>query len=224
MKLFIWMLLLYSIPFAFLMVTLLYSKSKKYYTLGKTLASLGFIVVAIVSGLEGTHLIDVWHTMPAFLLCLTGDVLLGIYNQNKQKEYFLAGLCVFLCGHIGFFLSFARMSGVLAWEMIIPVFGVMLTIWLEKRPGMNTEKLKVGILLYSYFVSLLLTKTIFMAVKECSAGTLLLAIGAGLFLISDVLLLFLNFYKKRFVTLHVLNLITYYYGIFLMAASFQFFS
>lgn len=224
MKLFIWMLLLYSIPFTFLMMTLLYSKSKKYYTLGKTLASIGFIVVAIISGFKGTHLIDVWHTMPAFLLCLTGDVLLGVYNQNKHKEYFLAGLCVFLCGHIGFFLSFARMKGVVAWELLIPVLGVMLTLWMEKRPGMNTGKLKFEILIYSYFVTLLLTKTIFMLIKELSAGTLMLAIGAGLFLISDVLLLFLNFYKKRFMTLHVLNLITYYYGIFLMAASFQFFS
>ncbi len=116
------------------------------------------------------------------------------------------------------------MKGVVAWELLIPVLGVMLTLWMEKRPGMNTGKLKFEILIYSYFVTLLLTKTIFMLIKELSAGTLMLAIGAGLFLISDVLLLFLNFYKKRFMTLHVLNLITYYYGIFLMAASFQFFS
>ena len=224
MKIFIWMLLLYSVPFIFLMMTLLDAKTKKYYTLGKTLASVGFIIVAIVSGMIGNHQIDVWHTMPAFLLCLSGDVLLGIYNQNKKKEFFLAGLCVFLCGHIGFFLSFARMGGVKAWELMIPVIGVLLTIWMENRPGMDTGKLKYEILLYSYFVTLLLTKTIFLAVKEMSVGTVMLAIGAGLFLISDVILLFLNFYKKRILVLHVANLITYYYGIFLMAASFQFLS
>lgn len=224
MKLILWMLLLYTIPFLFLMVTLLCDKWKKFYTLGKTLSSIGFILVAVVSGIEGDNLSNVWHTMPAFVLCLSGDVILGIYNQNKKKKFFLLGLCVFLCGHIGFFLSFARMTGIAVWELIIPCAGALLTLWMATRPGMDTGKLKYEIILYSYFVSLLLTKTVFIAVNNPCVGTLLLSIGAGLFLISDVILLFLNFYKKRFIVLHVLNLVTYYYGIFLMAASFRLFS
>lgn len=217
----IWMMLLYTIPFLFLMVTLLCDKWKQYYTLGKTISSVCFILVAIVSGIKGNHLVDVWFTMPAFALCLLGDVLLGIYNQNRKKPFFLAGLCVFLCGHIGFFLSFARLSNISVWELVIPIAGVGLNYWMICQPGMDTGKLKKEILLYSYFVSLLLTKAIFMAVEVTSGGRILLAIGAGLFLVSDILLLYLNFYKKRFMALHVLNLVTYYYGIFLMAASFR---
>ena len=211
---------LYTFPFGFLMVTLLVESWKKHYTLGKTLNSLAFMLVLIFAGFHGNHLMAVIITLPAFVLCLVGDVLLGIFNQTKQKQFFLAGLCVFLAGHIGFVFSFSRMQALSGKDFIFPVIGVLLTIGMVNLKNVDTGKLKMEVLIYSFFVSLFFSKAVFLAMELGSMRGLFLASGAFLFLASDIILLFLNFYKKRYLSLHVLNLVTYYYGIFLIAVSF----
>ena len=100
MKIFIWMLLLYSVPFIFLMMTLLDAKTKKYYTLGKTLASVGFIIVAIVSGMIGNHQIDVWSTMP---VCLGMFYLESIIRTRKKNSFWLDYACFFVVTLVSFY-------------------------------------------------------------------------------------------------------------------------
>ena len=50
------------------------------------------------------------------------------------------------------------------------------------------------------------------------------ALGAGLILVSDISILFLYFYKRGGVKIHVFNLLTYYYGMFVLAGSLFLFS
>ncbi|WP_081428538.1 lysoplasmalogenase family protein [Lachnoclostridium phytofermentans] len=45
------------------------------------------------------------------------------------------------------------------------------------------------------------------------------SIGATLFLISDAYILFLYFYNKKYEVVHIINLATYYYGMFFIALS-----
>lgn len=211
---------LYTLPFGFLMVTLLVEPWKKHYTLGKTVSSLAFMSVLIFAGFHGNHVTAVYITLPAFTLCLVGDVLLGIFNQTKQKQFFLAGLCVFLAGHIGFVVSFSKMQALSEKDFIFPIIGVLLTIGMVNLKNVDTGKFKIEVLLYSFFVSLFFSKAVFLAIELGNMRGLFLAVGAFLFLTSDIILLFLNFYKTRYLSLHVLNLVTYYYGIFLIAASY----
>lgn len=211
---------LYTLAFGFLMVTLLCEAWKKYYTLGKTINSLAFILVAIYAGNHGNHQEALLITLPAFVLCLGGDVLLGIFNQVKKKGFFLAGLLVFLAGHIAFIYSFSQLQPLSLGDFIFPVVGVLLCLWMVNLKNVDTGRLKVEVLIYSFFVSLFLSKAVHLAIELQNIRGLMLALGAFLFLASDIILLFLNFYQKRYLSLHVLNLITYYYGIFLIAASF----
>ena len=46
--------------------------------------------------------------------------------------------------------------------------------------------------------------------------------GAALFWVSDLLILFLYFYPGKHPAVHVANLLTYYYAMFLIAASLAF--
>lgn len=46
--------------------------------------------------------------------------------------------------------------------------------------------------------------------------------GAALFWVSDLLILFLYFYEKKHVAVHIANLLTYYYAMFLIGASLAF--
>ena len=51
---------------------------------------------------------------------------------------------------------------------------------------------------------------------------ILVLAGAALFWISDLLILFLYFYHTKHPAVHVANLLTYYYAMFLIAVSLAF--
>ena len=53
-------------------------------------------------------------------------------------------------------------------------------------------------------------------------GTVLVLTGAALFWVSDLLILFLYFYRTSHPAVHAANLATYYYGMFLVAISLGF--
>ena len=53
-------------------------------------------------------------------------------------------------------------------------------------------------------------------------SNLLVLAGAALFWISDLLILFLYFYRTSHPAIHAANLATYYYGMFLVAVSLGF--
>lgn len=222
--------LLYSILFAFLMITRSRPGYKKYYTLAKTFNSIGFIVVAVVCGFYGENVGRLVHLLPALILCLIGDVALGVYNTHKQREdsmgnkrakasIFICGLIAFFFAHVCFVYAFSLRQSLEWIDFIFPLLAIFVTIGLSGLDGMNLGKLILPVTAYSFMVALLCSKGIHLAWSQFTVTNLLLGMGAVLFFISDALILFLYFYKRKYPIVHIANLATYYYAMFLIALS-----
>lgn len=109
-------------------------------------------------------------------------------------------------------------------DMIIPLAAVLITWGLTSMKSIHTGRLKPFILIYAFFVAMLFSKGIGVFAAEHSPANAMVAVGGTLFLISDVSILFLYFYKTKSAALHVFNLATYYYGMFFLATNLLFLS
>ncbi len=231
--------IVYTISFTFLMLTRSRPKFKKYYVLAKTFNSVTFIAVSIICAYYGENIGTLVYFLPALLLCLIGDVVLGFYsvanekdikgnelppgesstNVSKKTTFFIMGLVSFAFGHVCFIYVFSRMQRLTWVELIFPVLSIFITIGLTRLDGMNTGKLTIIIAVYSFMVAMLFSKGLHLVLAQFTVSYLLISIGSTLFLISDAFILFLYFYKKKHESVHVINLATYYYGMFFIALS-----
>lgn len=241
MKLFQSLLLfvLYSIPFTFLMHSLSNPKYKKYYVLRKAINSIAFIAVSIFCAYYGENTEILRYLLPALILCFVGDIIIGFYNvvyERNVKEnelsyaetgtnftakaaIFILGLLAFAFGHGCFIYAFSKMQRFTWVDFVFPVMAIFITIGLTRIDGMETGRFTVLIAAYSFMVAMLFSKGLHLVLAQFSVRNLLLSIGAALFLISDGFILFLYFYKKKSKAVHVINLATYYYGMFFIALS-----
>lgn len=230
---------LYTIPFTFLMKARNCLKYRKYYVLAKTINSIAFIAVSIFCAYYGANIETLVYLLPALLLCFIGDVVLGFYNVANERNVrgsklsqvvtstnvtaksslFIIGLLSFAFGHGCFIYAFSKVQKFTWIDFLFPILAIFITIGLTRLDGMYTGKLTILILAYSFMVAMLFSKGMHLVLGQLNAQYLLLSIGATLFLISDAFILFLYFYKKKYEAVHVINLATYYYGMFFIALS-----
>lgn len=212
----------YSIPFTYLIITLQCDKYKNKYVLSKTLNSLGFILVSIICGIIGNNINLLKVFLPGFVFCFIGDFVLGLYNNTKEQKYFLVGLFSFLLGHIAFILAYTKIQDFMIIDIVFPIIAIVITYLLSNLKNMHCNKMTPLVCVYSFFVSLLFSKSIHILLIFKTTQFIFLAVGSSLFLISDILILFLYFYQKHSPAVAILNLATYYYGIFFIALSLLF--
>jgi len=222
MRTIVWLIILYTIPFSFLMVTLHSSEFSAHYRVAKFINSAAFVGVAFYAAIVADHLSFFIQLAPGLLLCLLGDVLLGFYHQTQHRKYFMSGLGSFLLGHMVFVFVFSQLQALQVTDWIFPVLALLLTIGLNRIKGMETGKMKPLVYVYAFFVALLFSKALHLMLAEPSLMTGFLCLGSGLFMISDTIILFLYFYEKKHWAVHTLNLATYYYGMFFIAISVMF--
>ena len=218
-----WMLIIYSSPFGVLTAIVCRMSWKKYYVIGKAAASLSFLGILLYAAIVSNAIGQFWLMIPAFLCCFTGDIYMALYNRQRKKIYFLMGLTIFLSGHVFFVRWLCRMQPLLMRDFLIPIGAVALTLGLTSLKKMHTGRLRPFLLVYAFFVALLFSKSLRLGISEMTLPHGMIALGGCLFLISDLSILFLYFYKKRSVGVHLFNLATYYYGMFFLAASLLFF-
>lgn len=219
----IYILLGYYIATYFLLIFSSYKESySKYRIFAKTATSLGFIAIAVYSGFASGNMSFFYSSLPAFLFCFGGDVLLEVMDEKGSKKYFIAGLLSFLIGHIMFVVAFLKLQPFTFYEMIIPAASVILTLLLHLDKNLDTGKMKPYVLIYSFFVSWLFSKGLFVFLAQNNTATALILSGSALFFISDILILFLLFYKKKASVTRFLNLLTYYAAQLLLAISVYF--
>ena len=220
---FIGMLFGYSVVFALLLAVACKAEWKqKYYILAKTMCSLAFVVILFISGSKSE---DSWQfglMLPAFFCCMAGDVLMAAYNRYRKRVYFIIGLLIFLAGHLFFARWLCRLQQLDAIDFLIPILAMGLAWALMSQKNIHTGRLRPFILIYAFFVALFFSKGIHLAVTDFSVPNLMIAVGSGLFFASDVSILFLYFYKSKGRKVHVFNLATYYYGVFLLASNLLF--
>ena len=184
---------------------------KKNYVLVKTLQSAAFVSVFLAAAVVSRDILDV--------CCFAGDVILAFYNKIKKKRLFLLGLVTFLMGHLFFIRWLDRMQPPAVADMVFPVIAVIGIFAVTGMGSFHTGRLRPCILVYTFFIAYLFAKSMHIAVSIPSVHHMVCAVGSLLFMVSDISILFLYFYKNKDRKVHLFNLTTYYVGIFLLAIS-----
>lgn len=194
----------------------------KSYLPEKTLCSLCFILVAALSARLGHRQGAFWHLAPALVCCLAGDVLLAVYNRSRKLPVFVTGGLCFLAGHALFVWGLCRLQPADWLPVAAALAGALGTVLLHRYAGLRFGRLFPLAVLYAAFVSAFVGKSAQLAAGTAQPWSFLVLAGAALFWVSDLLIMFLYFHEKPHPAVHAANLLTYYYGMFLIAVSLGF--
>ena len=153
-----------------------------------------------------------WLIVAGLLFCLGGDIFLMF-----PDKYFTIGLVSFLIGHLIYSAAFINSGGFhLAWGWLIPLAIYGFIFYRTLSPGLGPMRRPVII----YILAILIMA--WQAGGRWSAapgsGTLLAAIGALLFVLSDSLLAYDRF-RRPFGAVRVTALSSYWLAQWLIAYS-----
>lgn len=192
----------------------------------KGIASLFFVLLGLVCLLEKAtpfgRLIFI-----GLILGLVGDVLLNLRNVLEGKKsmlIFALGILAFLSGHFLYIASLIGMDGsIVLWALgLTAVLSAAAIPPLMKRITAPSKGLKIFGYVYLVVVIAMFSCA---AVLLCKAGasvlTVLFAIGALLFMVSDFIMIYYSFGKK-IKPLRAINLLSYYVGQLLIAMTILF--
>ena len=213
------LLLIYSVPIAALLYTLINKKYRRHFLVLKIICSTCFLILSFLFAFKGSSMEYYIYFFPAFFMCFLGDVFLGLFNQSKKKHYFIIGTLFFLTGHIFFITACSKIKSLDKYDFIFPIVIILLFPFFIKKKRLTIGKLKPFVYIYAFFISFLFSKCVLMFWNTGTRQTALLAIGSLLFLISDTLILFLYFHRNHRWSTHGIKLATYYYGMFFLALS-----
>ena len=199
----------------------LLQESKKRYVPAvvlKGLASACFVILGFLlsGGSPAAKLITA-----GLLLGCIADVLLNLRMvfPKKGQLIFLVGIVVFLSGHILYLI--AILKGAAHWWICV-IIGVVLTALLMKWifDRITAKKaFKIFGIVYIGAIMLLNCVAIGNLIVSPSAFTAVFAVGAVLFLLSDIVLILNTFGKETRQSLRVMNISLYYVGQLLIALS-----
>ena len=197
-------------------------KYNKFFPWIKFTTSLCFIVIAVYSAFLSRQYLILYRMLPAFIFAALGDLLLGLAHSkhNYQGREFLMGTCSFLAAHILFYAALTSIDGVRLTDFILPLGVMGIVFIISQSKNVVLGKMQIPGVVYSFFVGLLFSKGLMIFLYSGAAvPNLLILAGAFLFLISDMILLFLNFHVAPPKWLAYANLSTYYVGIALLGLS-----
>lgn len=210
----------YVLMFIFLMLTCYRVNLKKYYIVSKCLCSFGFLFVAILGKVQSLNHALFWRMFVGFFFCFLGDYFLAKKESGDKEKQLILGLLSFLLGHCTFLIALWFIQPMNVYTAFLPLFGVVLVLFLMRFQYMEVGKLKVPVLIYTYFVTALFVKCFQVTIHgDGSLFYSFIFLGGLLFLISDLIILFLYFYQKQYKILKFLNLATYYGAMFLLSVS-----
>jgi len=202
---------------ALLLVVLLYHikrNNQKSALLTKTVLSSLFVVAALVQ----PHLISGYYNflLAGLIFCLLGDVFLAL----PQKGMFLAGLVVFLTGHVLYVFGFLRVTEIGQWvgmgSLLIAAVGGLVYFRLRIYLG----RMKIPVIFYLIVISVMLAGawSVFGDCGLAISGRIMIFTGALLFYMSDLFVARHRFVKMEFSN-RLMGLPLYYTGQFLLAFS-----
>ena len=183
----------------------------------KLSTSLCFIAAAIFCAYGGDAAF-LYRMLPGFVLAALGDFLLGLATAKRDfyGREFLIGTCSFAAAHVAFYAALAWLDRPRIADFIIPLTMTGLVILLSQSRNITLGRMKLPGYMYSYFVGLLFSKALIVFIYTgTSALTTLILAGSTLFLVSDLILLFMNFHRNPPRCLTFLNL-SFYYGAMLL--------
>jgi uncharacterized membrane protein YhhN len=159
-----------------------------------------------------------WLIVAGLVFCLGGDVFLML-----PANYFIVGLVSFLIGHLLYIAAFVSDGGFhLAWGWLIPLALYGVVYYRILAPGLG--KLRGPVIVYILAILMMAWQAWgrWLAVPGTGAligtGTLLAAIGAALFVVSDSILAYDRF-RQKFWAARIIVLTTYWAAQWLIASS-----
>ena len=204
------------------LLLLLKSNGKPHYVWVKALASACFLAVAILCAALGGHTARLLGVLPGLFLCFCGDVVLGLRNRSHSGTHLAVGLALFLAGHIAFYIRMLLIRPLKLGELLLPALLMLVLVGIVHLPKMHMGKMTAAVYVYGAAISLMFAKSLSLAVLLGGVGNWVYCVGAGLLLLSDVIIMFVYFYKDAPPAVHVANLTSYYTGMLLMGVSLYF--
>lgn len=179
----------------------------------KPLSTLLVIAVACLAFLEPqqnlTYTIGV---LIGLVFSFGGDVAL-MYENRKA---FMLGLILFLLAHLAYTTTLAMLTGLSALDIGTTMLLIALGVWFYRLIAPNLGTLRVPVIVYIVVISLMVNRALAtFASPIFSAQAWMIALGAMLFYISDMLLAAARFWKPfRY---HRISLAFYYAGQLVLA-------
>ena len=184
----------------------------------KGLASLCFVIIGFICN-PGNHVSNL--IVAGLVIGCIADVMLNLRMVFKEKGQliFLVGILVFLTGHI---MYLAAVLPLCSYKLICIITGLVLTallmVWIFKRVTAKPA-FKIFGVVYIGAIMLLNCVAIGNVIAAQSPFNIVFAIGAVLFLISDIVLILNTFGSEFKQNLRNTNISLYYAGQLLIALS-----
>ncbi|MCR5055181.1 MAG: lysoplasmalogenase [Lachnospiraceae bacterium] len=187
----------------------------------KGLASVCFVLMGIMNSPGGTA---ANYILYGLIFGCAADVVIDLrfIFKEKKKLPFMAGVVIFLLGHLAYLMAVITVSShfvafILAG--IIPTAIVLIIMF--KHITVSPAFFTAGIV-YLGVIMMLNSVSIGNLIASPSRFTAVFAVGAFLFMISDIVLIINNFGRKYRKGCKVANIIMYYTGQVLIASSLLF--
>lgn len=188
----------------------------------KGLAAACFVVVGAIGFLTARNDSYALKIVIGLFFGMLGDILLNmrfIFGEEKGQKFFLIGIVAFLIGHI---LYLAALTPLATHAMICVAIGLALELALLIYI-FSTMKVKLVFKIFGVFY---LGAVIIMSVMAVDAAIVVkdvrsieCAVGAVLFMLSDIILIFNTFGGSSKFSARIANLSLYYIGQMMIAIS-----
>lgn len=190
----------------------------------KGVASAFFVLLGLLGAFRCNDAFFARMVVMGLVIGAVADVLLNlryVYEGSKAQLAFLAGIVVFLLGHVAYIVA------CLPYCKMVPValvFGVVLTAallyWIFGRIEAKMA-FKVFGVFYIGAIVILNCIALVVLLGSFNAHWLMFFGGTLLFLVSDVILILNTFGPKQYFSLRISNLMLYYIGQLMIALSLQ---
>ncbi len=200
-----------------LLTTLLVATKRELFDislLAKTLLSTIFVLVALTT--PHLNLTYSWAIITALAFCLAGDICL-VFDSRKA---FLAGLVVFLIGHLVYFSIFIYMAAFNVWTIVAIAISGLLSIIVYTWLKPYLESMRIPVIAYIAVITAMVVAagSVVGDGRFAGIGRWLVGGGAILFYLSDLFVARQRFIKQAFFN-RAVGLPLYYVGQFLFAFS-----
>ncbi len=182
--------------------------------LAKTLLSALFVLTALMT--PHPNLTYSWLIIIGLTICLIGDICLAF----DSRRAFMAGLAVFLAGHLVYVCAFFSVAPISLWTWgtlaAVGIISSAVFIWLAPHLG----AMRIPVLAYISAITLMVTGALSLAgLQTVSPGGRSLIIGGAVFFyLSDLFVARQQFVRDTFLN-RAAGLPLYYLGQFLLALS-----
>lgn len=203
--------------------TFIYVEHQKKYVAADILkgsAATCFVIIGIIG--YATKATDSFglKLMIGLIFGMVGDILLNlrfVVGEAKGQKVFLLGIVAFLVGHILYLAALIPLSGhVLICFLIGAVLAATLLIYIFKTMDVKLA-FKIFGVFYLGAVIIMTVIAIDIALVVKDARSIEYAIGAVLFMVSDIVLIFNTFGGTSKFSMRILNLSLYYIGQLMIA-------